>query len=65
MADSAMAQEDRRITVTDAAKLEVCCGSAYSIIHKGLRWEVGAKAAYKLVQTGTFGSRYAIFAVIS
>jgi hypothetical protein len=33
----ALLQEDSWITVTDIAdKLVICCGSAYSIIHKGL-----------------------------
>jgi hypothetical protein len=44
MADSveevnALVQEDRQITVTDTAKkLDISCGSAYSIIHEDLRY---------------------------
>jgi len=50
-------------------KLDICCGSAYSIIHKDHRYQnlcrVGSKAAYRGEQTGMCGNMHAVFAAIS
>jgi hypothetical protein len=34
--DNALIQEDKWITVTDRAKLDISCLSGYSIVHKDL-----------------------------